>query len=47
VLLEMIAENLDIPLPSVTQANEQTISVSPEVAVPVMLHLSQRRIKKF
>ncbi len=39
VLLEMIAENLDIPLPSVAQANEQTISVSPEVAAPVMLHI--------
>ncbi len=39
VLLEMVAENLDIPLPSKVQANEQAISVSPEVAAPVMLHI--------
>lgn len=39
VLLEMVAEDLDIPFPSEVQANEQAISVSPEVAAPVMLHM--------
>jgi antitoxin HicB len=39
VLLEMVAENLEIPLPSPVQADEEIISVSPEVAAPVMLHI--------
>ena len=38
VLLEMAAEDLDIPFPSKVQENEEAIPVSPEVAAPVMLH---------
>ncbi len=36
VLLEMVAENLEIPLPSQVRANEEAISVSPEVAAKLM-----------
>ena len=39
VLLEMVAEDLAIPLPSEIKSNETAISVSPEVAAPVMLHI--------
>ncbi|HEW98583.1 MAG: hypothetical protein DRR16_21595 [Candidatus Parabeggiatoa sp. nov. 3] len=39
VLLEMVAEDLNIPLPSDIQPGEKAISASPEVAAPVILHL--------
>ncbi|HIE03036.1 MAG TPA: hypothetical protein EYP59_22605 [Thiotrichaceae bacterium] len=39
VLLEMVAEDLNIPLPSDIQSGEEAISASPEVAAPVILHL--------
>ena len=38
VLLEMVVEDLEIPLPSDRKSNEEAISVSPEIAAPVMLH---------
>jgi len=38
VLLEMATEDLAIPLPSKIKSDEVAISVSPEVAAPVMLH---------
>jgi antitoxin HicB len=39
VLLEMAAEDLEIPLPSDIQPDEEAISASPEVAAPVILHI--------
>ena len=42
VLLEMATEDLAIPFPSALKSNEEAISVSPEVAAPIMLHLLRK-----
>jgi antitoxin HicB len=42
VLLEMVSEDSAIPLPSELKPDEEAISVSPEVAAPVMLHLLRK-----
>jgi antitoxin HicB len=46
VLLEMVAEDLKIPYPSMIQDNEEAISVSPEIAAPVMLHILRLDVGK-
>lgn len=43
VLLEMVAEDLEIPLPSSRQPGEEVIVVRPEVAAPVMLHILRQQ----
>lgn len=39
LLLDMVKDNLDIPVPSKCRKDEIPITVSPEVAVPVLLHI--------
>lgn len=38
LLLDMTQDDLDIPSPSACRKGEITIAVSPEIAVPVLLH---------
>jgi antitoxin HicB len=43
LLLDMVQDGLDIPAPSKHRKNEISITVSPEVAVPVILHILRTR----